>query len=292
MNKIEQKDGKLIVPHLEFHASHMCNFSCQSCSHFTNHKHNKIYSIDELKGYQERWADKIVSKSLAILGGEPLLNKDIINILYMTAEVWDMKHVKQFELVTNGMYLHKFPDLPKVLRDIGCSLALTIHSNESGYIKRINKILKLIQDWHYEYDINYYTYPNHKVWNQKYLGYGDYMKPFKTDYSEAWDYCLSGQNCFQLFRGKIYKCCLLAYLNLQKEKYDLSEEWDYYLTYEPLRSNASNEEIISFFNMGAEPYCSMCPGKIKTKFTKNHPEKPKDYYENNVEDSALPKKLF
>ena len=34
-----------------------------------------------------------------MLGGEPLLNKDIVNIIYMTKDVWNIQDDQEYELL-------------------------------------------------------------------------------------------------------------------------------------------------------------------------------------------------
>ena len=108
-----------------------------------------------------------------------------------------------------------------------------------------------------------------------YTGYGSNIKPLKGDFQESWNNCPTGQENFQLYNGKIYKCAPLAYLPLQKEKYpDLSEEWNPYLRYIPLEPDGDIEE---FFSRQAELVCSMCPNSTEL-MSKPSPLNPPSYY--------------
>jgi len=68
------------VPHLEWHVTHNCNLSCESCSHFTNHGYDWFVDIDTLTKWYSYWNKRISPESMAILGGEPLLHKNIVDI--------------------------------------------------------------------------------------------------------------------------------------------------------------------------------------------------------------------
>lgn len=269
----------ITVPALEWHASHACNFTCESCSHFSNHNINENVSLKTLEKWYSLWNKRIVPLKMAVLGGEPLLNKEILDIIYMTREMWS-KENQYFELVTNGFLLHKYPELPKVLEDTNCVLSVSIHGTSEKYNNKFEKIDQLILDWKQKYNFKVNPYYMSNSWVQVYKNYGDYLEPFEdNNFQRSWDYCPTGQQCFQLLDGKIYKCSMLAYLPKVKEKYSLSSKWDKYLSYLPLDSNCSDNEILEFFNRKAEQYCSMCPAYPVT-FEKNDPLLPNSYYKN------------
>jgi hypothetical protein len=61
--------------------------------------------------------------------------------------------------------------------------------------------------------------------------------------------------------GKLWKCAPIAYLGLQKAKYDLSDKWDPYLQYRPLEPTCSAGELDTFLSLEDEPICAMCSAK-------------------------------
>ena len=128
------------VPHLEWHITHNCNLSCQGCSHFTNHGHDWFAEIETLKEWYSYWNKRISPHTIAILGGEPLLHKNVIDIIYLTREMWNQpleSSIKliypRYEIVTNGILIdeEKHKDLPKALKDTDCVLSVSIHSNKN-----------------------------------------------------------------------------------------------------------------------------------------------------------------
>ena len=92
----------IVVPHLEWHVTHNCNLSCEGCTHFTNHGHNWTVSLDELKTWFSSWNKKISPRRLAILGGEPLIHKDIVEIVKITHEMWTPVSYTHLTLPTNS----------------------------------------------------------------------------------------------------------------------------------------------------------------------------------------------
>jgi hypothetical protein len=209
---------------------------------------------------------------MAILGGEPLINKDIVDIVYFTREAWNKEYNEYFELVTNGFLLYKYPELPLALKETDCVLYISIHSNDSEYLKKFEDVKKLVDQWVEKYEIKV-TYEKQENWSLPYRGIGNKIEPFNDgDYYESWNNCPTGQKCFQLLDGNIYKCSALAYLPMLNNQINLSSKWDPYLEYKPLTPDCSDQDIIDFFNKGAEKFCSMCPSKPRY-FEKPNPFK-------------------
>jgi MoaA/NifB/PqqE/SkfB family radical SAM enzyme len=298
----------IIVPHLEWHVSHSCNLTCESCIHFTNHNHNKIVSIEELKKWYSLWNKKISPKNMVLLGGEPLLNKDIIEIIYLTRQMWTQPQNGNYWITTNGLLLENHVNLPIALKETKCMLQISIHGNENTkeYYKRIEKVFSLVAEWDKKYNIKLVNcnsdeefanlQPNENEtyvvyrdmvndWSRTYKGFGINSLPFEdNDIKQSWNNCVAGKKCFQLYEGKIYKCCMTAYLQLQKNKYRslLSKKWNPYLQYQPLNADCSNEDIIEFFNREEEYVCGMCP-KSPQIFSKKDPTTPIRFYEKKNE---------
>ena len=62
------------IPHVEFHVTHDCNFQCEHCGHFNQHKFRGTHiSLEELESWFKKWHKRISPKSMSILGGEPFL---------------------------------------------------------------------------------------------------------------------------------------------------------------------------------------------------------------------------
>lgn len=287
------------ISHLEWHITHNCNLTCEGCMHFTNHGHNWFVGVEELKTWYSHWNKRISPFSMSILGGEPLLHKDLIEIIYLTKEMWQQpkREGSYFELVTNGLLLDKelHKDLPKALKDTNCILSLSIHSTPENekYAKKLNDSINLLNEWKKTYDLNIVYSDMYHDWYKSYNGYGINSEPFEgNDPDESWKYCRTGQNCFQLYKENIYKCCMTAYLSLQKEKYGdmLSKKWNPYLKYVPLKPGCTDEEIVEFFNRKAESVCAMCPNYPEyLPFQKNDPLISVSFYENMNKNKILHK---
>ena len=269
------------IPHLQVHISHACNFTCESCAHYSNHGHGSILSLTEVDEYVRKWTSKLLPDTFTILGGEPTLNKDLVKFVYLMKEWWPNTDLN---MTTNGSYLDKFPDLPKALEDTNTRLHISLHSSDKEYKDFILPKIELVRQWQKDYKIRVRWDPVYKTeWSKTYLGFGDNMLPYEDDNpEESWNNCPMYQTCFELHEGNIYKCSLLAYLPMQAKKYNLSEKWDHYLKYKPLTPDATDEEIVEFFNRKSESYCGMCPAKGPHYFKKKNPLLPVNYWKENV----------
>ena len=228
------------------------------------------------------WNKRLIPRMFAILGGEPCLHQDLVDIVYMTREMWPEPETKM-EVVTNGLLLHLHPKLPQALIDTRTALCVSIHSNGSispKYQRKISASLQLAREWRSGYGINLSEMPS-TTWSRGYKGFGSQIEPYEDNNPlKSWNNCITGQQCFQLFEDRLWKCAPLAYLRLQGRKYNLSAKWAPYLQYEPLKPGCTDDQIIEFFNRKEESVCGMCPNNPQ-EFTKRDPLLPLRFYENS-----------
>jgi hypothetical protein len=272
---------KIKISHLEWHVAHACNFTCEGCCHFSNHGHNTLISYEEIEQWYNNWCDRLAPTTIDILGGEPLLNKRICDIVELTRNKWNDPSLERLDITTNGVLLHKYPDLPKVLRDNNCGLKISKHGNNAEYNTLWKSIEDIALEWVDKYGIRVDFWKSDVVWFKMYKGFGSHMEPYEdNDPEESWNHCITGQDCWQIYEGNIYKCAPLAYLPMTSKMYNLSSKWDHYLTYNPITPDCTDDELREFFNRKAESFCSMCPKNPQLLDRKNDPRLAKKHYEN------------
>lgn len=275
---------KLRISHLEWHVAHACNFTCEGCCHFSNHGQTTLVSYEEIEQWYNNWSGRLAPTTIDILGGEPLLNKRICDIVELTRNKWDDPSLKRLDITTNGVLLHKYPDLPKVLRDNNCGLKISKHGTNAEYNILWNSIENTALEWVDKYGIHVDFWKSDQVWYKMYKGFGSHMEPYEdNDPSQSWSNCITGQDCWQLYEGNIYKCAPLAYLPMTSEMYTLSSKWDHYLTYQPITPNCTNEELIDFFNKKAESFCAMCPKNPQFLHRQHDPRASIKIYEKQIQ---------
>ena len=252
------------LPKLDLHITHTCNLTCESCSDFTNHKLTGMLSLQDAEEWMSNWNKKLKPKKFLLLGGEPTLNKNLVEFLYLSRQMW---RESSLILVSNGFFLHHHPDLGKALSHNDAELEISIHDTSKEYRNMIKSNLILCKEWMQNYNTKVNINPAYKKWRPIYKGYGSNIMPFEdNDQESSWKNCFMKdfddmENCYQLHEGKIWKCPPITYLPLMSKKYNLSEKWDPYLKYKPLDSNCSDEDLTEFFSRGAESICKMCPAK-------------------------------
>ena len=248
------------IEQLELHVTHACNFTCEGCSHYSNHGHTGNISLDDCEEWLYGWSKRVKPKTFTILGGEPTLNKDLPEIVYMVRAMFP-DPTTGIDVITNATGLHLQPRLPQMLVATGATLAVSIHSTEHpNYIKKFKRGYKLAKKWKHDLGVwvEFWDFTN-KEWVRQYKGFGDRMMPYEDNNPrKSWEVCIS-KYAMQLHEGKLWKCPALAYLPMQAKKYNLSDKWNPYLKYQSLDVDCTDEELEEFLNREDESFCSMCP---------------------------------
>ena len=206
-----------------------------------------------------QWSRRIAVDEFRLLGGEPTIHPDLAAFVPLVRKHWPKALIR---IVTNGFFLHRHGDLPSMLAASGnADIALSVHHNGSEYLKRLQPVFDLLASWRRDHGTIANVWQSHENWTRRYNGSGAAMLPFEDgNPRQSWEIC-PARHCKQLHDGKLWKCGPLAYLGLQKAKYDLSEKWDPYLQYQPLDVNCSEQELDAFLAIEEESACSMCAAK-------------------------------
>jgi radical SAM family protein/4Fe-4S single cluster protein len=262
---------------LEFHVAFGCNLTCESCAHYSNHAHAGNIAPSELERQIALWNRKIVPRNFRLLGGEPTLNKDLLDLISIARQGWPVPghdgagpEGSNLELITNGLRLDRFPGLPALLEQTRCHLVISIHHDSPDYARALEPIVKLVRGWRAAHDIRVSWRRSYEKWSRRYHGYGSAIKPFTDgDQRRSWTNC-PAKRCVQLLDGKLWKCPAVAYLPMQHAKYQLGEDWQPYLRYQALGPDATQPEIAAFLTREDEPVCLMCPAQ-PPRFEKPNP---------------------
>jgi len=259
---------KLVLPFLETMVTQVCNLSCQGCTNYSDLKHSGYVSWAQGRSWLEPWLDVIDIPDFGIMGGEPLINPEIESWL---VGVRKLLPNAQLRFTTNGLLLHKWPNLLSLLHEIGnCVFKITVHVQDQVLEQNIQQIFNQYT-WEptTEYGISRWKTTNGlrfqinrpvnflKTFQNSY----EDMAPFDSDPTAAFSACVQ-QTCPLLYQGRIYKCStsalLLDTLNLHSRPN--WSQWEPYI--EPGILPDSPGKLIQQFvdNFGrAHSQCRQCP---------------------------------
>ena len=256
------RNGRPQPRNLEYHVSHACNLACSNCSHYSDGKHSGMSSAAEAERQFGLWSDRLLPRKFSLVGGEPTLNPELGEIIEIARRHWPHAIL---QLVTNGFYLSRHPELPRILEETACRLEISVHHQSPEYQARLEPVRKLVASWETGHCLKVNWRESATQWRRTYQGFGREMRPFDDgDPQASWERCHS-KWCPQIHDGKLWKCPQMAYLPMQAAKYGLEgvDEWKPYLAYTPLSAECSEVELREFLSRKAEPCCGACPaGKV------------------------------
>tara|TARA_A100001035_G_scaffold280055_1_gene283752 strand:- start:2307 stop:3044 length:738 start_codon:yes stop_codon:yes gene_type:complete len=243
-----------------------------------NQGHTGNLDLETATEWMWAWRRRIIPQRFTLMGGEPALHPDLTKFVYLSRKMWPNSYI---EVISNGFFLHRHPDLCEALRKTRTVLGVSIHHDSPEYNKRFAPVYKLMREW-MDKGAEIEVRPSIQHWIRQYKGFGNTMEPYEdNDPKNSWKYCVS-KLCVQLHEGKLWKCPALAYLPMQAEKYNLSEKWDPYLKYVPLDQECDEKELRDFFTRREESFCKMCPN-AEHYFTPDSPLKPVNYWKKKYD---------
>lgn len=255
--KLGYKLGKIDIPQIEFNITTKCSLRCKHCSNFIpqlqGDEHCPI-SIEEFKSQLNNLLKPVNKvKNLLLLGGEPLLVKNIEEYLEFAVS---KNKVEKVWIVTNGTLLlsEKLIETAKKYRNKTVIWLSNYSKNEELKPKlKHDKILEQLKnanlDYDYVKDLNWgYTSP---------IGRNELRKNSKEYFQEC------SNNCVAVFGGKVYVCPRAGVFDLKgiytpqdSETIDLNQKV----------SKKQLKEFYSKESFSACNYCTIvedrCEGKV------------------------------
>lgn len=236
---------------LEFHIVEQCNLNCKSCIHFSPLAEEEFLDIKTFENDVKRLSeitDKQV-ETINILGGEPLLHKDIL-LFFDTARRYFPHSIIQ--LVTNGILLQTENDAfwnnckkNKVL------IAVSQYPIKTDWIK--------VRDTAKKFNVNigfFSASKKHSQWhfpldlNGKQNKYTNFIN------------CQEANNCINVYKGKLFVCPIasnIRHFNKYFNKNIPLTNKDYLDIY-----SIKTVDEISKFCAKPTPICAYCKIKGRT----------------------------
>lgn len=262
---------KVSPKRVQIHVAHACNLTCESCSHYSNHGHVGMLSVEDAERQMAAWSPRVEPELFSLMGGEPTVNPALTEITAIA-----VKHFPRIEVVSNGFFLYRHPRLGEVMAKAEyCHLALSEHASDPDYREKFEESVAVAKFWQGRYGISvrirrYDGSSKKHNWTRRYHGYGPTMMPYTDEQPrKSWEVC-NAKFCMQLHEGRLWKCPAIAYLPMQKARWpELSPAWDLGLAYKALDPSCSDDELRAFVAREDENTCTLCPSETKP-FTPAH----------------------
>ncbi|OAN50176.1 hypothetical protein A6A04_01840 [Paramagnetospirillum marisnigri] len=256
---------RISLPHgVEMDIAHVCNLHCRFCSHYSNYTLKGVVPLATAAPWLDALHRKVIPNSFYILGGEPTLNPDLCDYIWLVAELWpDIER----GVVTNGLMLDRHPDLWSTLAETGTILAISRHSrSDQPYLDKFEPAMVKAEEMAKRHGVNLIRREGYYAFYRTYQGEGPGMRPFaEGNPGQSWTVC-ANRYCMSLYQGRLWKCPPIAFLEMVLRKFGLEghEAWAPYLAYRGLDVHASMPEYAAFMkaNFGPEPICGMCPTQL------------------------------
>jgi hypothetical protein len=271
---------------LEFYVTNVCNLTCEGCNRFNNYNFAGWQRWSDYESIYEKWSQYITTDQIVLLGGEPLLNPDIIEWAYGLNRLFK----KRVQILSNGTRLNQVDGLYKLLQSRLAWVGVSWHNPDTiddfeHSVKQFLRgdVIKVGKD-HPE---NIFDAP--VMWMDRYnvkiplwIQYEFYDSAIKTlptgqltlhdsDPLKAHGACgfVKHKN-YHFIRGKLYKCGPVALFPEFDQQHNLGlSDQDRALlsSYKPL-------DVDEYETRGAEflanidnplPQCKFCPESIEYK---------------------------
>lgn len=199
--KYKNVDSELLYSvRLQFQITERCSLKCKDCSNLMQHYENpKTFDTNVLKKEIDRLTEVFdYINQIGIIGGEPLVNKDVYDIV---SYICTKDNVHNVHIMTNGTICPSVDDIKKLDRT---KVAFQI-SDYGTLSKKLDKLCNLLD----EYRISYRVLQLHS-WHD--FGYCDNQNLPAKELADMFKKCALKDVCSHLSQGKIFVCSRAAHL--------------------------------------------------------------------------------
>ncbi len=251
--KIKKLIPQKILKNLEYHLAEHCNLNCKNCDHFSPLAESCLAKIEDFEKDIKRFAQlsKQKLKKLNLLGGEPLLNPQIIDFMRIARENFPKSNI---QIITNGILLNQQDEnFWKSCRKYNIKIVVTKYPLNIDFDKAKNTARK---------------------YGVKFKFFGKTGRVIKTSYhipldlngtqnpAENFVNCFHANTCVMLKNSKIYPCTVAPNI----EHFNKYFGYDIPLTDKDgidIHQTSSIDEVLEFIAKPI-PFCKYCNVKCRT----------------------------
>ena len=268
---------KPIIPYVEFYITNVCNLACAGCNRFNNFNFTGYQKWNDYADQYAQWAEQVDVGSIAILGGEPLLNPTFMQWVGGVKDLWPGRLLR---IITNGFQLNKVAGLYDVVnnnKNIQMWVGIHNKQHKKEIFDIVTEFLHGELTTEFNQDNQYQQYAivtdenNVKVrieynwwFHQGPVRTIDGLpKLYNSDPEKAHKIC-NMKTCHHFIRGKLYKCGIAALVPEFDQQFPIAlddEERKLMHSYQPLTLEHTAEEKEQFIKNLSNPIdqCRFCP---------------------------------
>lgn len=278
--------NKYLFSKIEFYITNICNLNCEGCNRFNNHSFTGWQRWSDYEAAYTKWAEYIDIDRVVILGGEPLLNPDIIEWTYGLNRVFN----RNVQILSNGTRMNQVKGLYEALSVNGNWMGISWHNPNTidEFDKEVRTFLKgNVVKVDKDHPDN--PFGSHMMWIDEnnvriplWIQYDFYdsaikqVAPGKFALHNS-DPVIAHESCgfakfknYHMIKGKLYKCGPAALLPEfdQQHKFDISEaDREILNLYQPLTADDYLEKGAEFLaNLDNQlAMCKFCPESLDYK---------------------------
>ena len=115
---------KHLFSKIEFYITNVCNLTCEGCNRFNNYSFAGWQRWSDYEADYAKWAEYVDIDKIVILGGEPLLNPDILDWVYGINRIFK----RNVQILSNGTRLNNVKGLYEALQANGNWMGISWHN--------------------------------------------------------------------------------------------------------------------------------------------------------------------
>jgi organic radical activating enzyme len=267
---------RLYMLTVEMYITNVCNLACDGCNRFNNYKFKGFQRWEDYKEVYTEWAKKINFGRIGFLGGEPLLNVDILDWITGVRCLWPRTRIN---IVTNAYRLNQVPGLYNlIVADKNVHLKVGVHNKASKQLimNNIHQFLQAPLMHKFDGSNPYQTkvtvtdangvaiLVEHNWWFHQGTLIKDPEKMeftlYNSDREKAHSNC-SMKHCYTFHRGELYKCGVVALLPEFGEQYKIHADQELLHGYRSLKHTDDLATCTAFVRNlpHSIEQCKFCP---------------------------------
>jgi len=201
---------KPILNYLETNITDHCNLNCKGCSHFSNICKSSFINVIDLEKDLDKINKHFTLLCFRLLGGEPLIHPDIVNIFNKTrASLPDTELI----IVTNGILIPQISQ--KVMDAIRENNIIVSISLYEPMMERLSLIINRLEENHIKYFINDDYFKEPTIIHQFHTA----LSTLKNEEGYEANKKCGGRFCRFLRNGKISKCYYPLLIEILNDEY-------------------------------------------------------------------------